>query len=73
MIYQGEFLNDKKHGLGFDYLDGTIRYKGEFKYDQPSGFGSTAYPENSFYLGEWKNGLYNGYVNLYCQFIFKYV
>lgn len=64
LIYQGEFLNDKKHGIGFDYLDGTISYKGEFKYDERTGLGSTVYSENAFYLGEWKNGLHNGFVNI---------
>jgi len=64
LMYQGEFLNDKKHGIGFDYLDSSISYRGEFKHDERCGMGSMIYSENAFYLGEWKHGLHNGFVKL---------
>lgn len=41
-----------------------LSYKGEFKNDDRSGLGSIVYTENAFYLGEWKDGLHNGFVSL---------
>jgi len=66
--YQGDFINDKRHGIGIDYLEGKISYKGEFKNDGRSGVGSILYGENAFYLGEWKTGMQNGFVKYLIYF-----
>jgi len=67
LIYQGEFLNDKKNGIGFNYLDDAVSYIGEFKSNEQNGLGSMIYSESTFYLGEWKNGVHNGFV-IFIQF-----
>ena len=63
MLFQGEFKDNKKFGIGIDFSEeGIIAYKGEYKFDKRNGIGSVLYPKNTFYLGEWKNGLQDGFV-----------
>ena len=40
LSYEGEFLNEKKHGKGKDYsLFGTLEYEGEFENGSKTGVG----------------------------------
>lgn len=46
------------------YYDGTLYVGGVTKdengYNRPHGFGTICYASGSRYIGEWKDGLYNG-------------
>ena len=61
MVYEGEFENNRKHGIGIEtYIDGGV-YKGEFKNGLRHGVGSYFWVDGSRYEGEWKNNLMEGY------------
>ena len=60
-IYEGEFNNNKKEGLGtIFWKDGCI-YKGEFKNNQMNGYGMIEFSGNNFYQGEIRNGKMEGF------------
>ena len=59
--YEGEFLNDKKHGKGhIDVSKNLITYKGEFMNDKKHGFGHLSRTDKFDYEGEFKNDLFDG-------------
>ena len=39
LLYEGEFLNDKRNGIGKEYSNGRIVYEGEFLNGKRSGKG----------------------------------
>ncbi len=51
------------------YYDGTLYVggvtKGENGYNRPHGFGTICHASGTRYLGEWKDGLYNGIGTFY--------
>ncbi|KAL4449316.1 hypothetical protein ABPG74_015698 [Tetrahymena malaccensis] len=55
-VYQGEYVNDCKQGQGFfiKYSDNTT-YFGSFEQDAKNGLGIEYYPNNTQYVGEFKN------------------
>ena len=61
VVYEGEFENNKKNGIGIEiYPDGGI-YKGEFKNGLKHGIGTYYWKDGSVYEGEWKNNIIEGY------------
>ena len=51
-VYEGEWLDEKKHGTGeYRYVDGTL-YTGEWYRGQRQGFGTLVAPDGSSYEGE---------------------
>lgn len=46
LIYQGEFIQNKKQGNGILYKDGQIHYEGHFRNDLMDGYGILYYEED---------------------------
>ena len=47
--YEGDYLNDKKHGYGmFTWASGNT-YKGEYKEDERDGYGEMKWTDGSIY------------------------
>lgn len=58
--YEGEYLQDKKHGYGiFSWAGGNV-YKGNYKEDIRAGFGEMYWLDGTCYKGEWMNGVQEG-------------
>ncbi|MGN8913028.1 hypothetical protein [Anaerofustis butyriciformans] len=56
MIYEGNFKNTMREGMGkVYYTDGSI-YEGEFRDNECNGHGKLIYPSGKVYEGEFKNG-----------------
>lgn len=64
--YEGEKINEKRHGKGtFFYADGGY-YEGEWKENLMNGQGSLYYPSGSLaYTGYWANDKFHGYGELH--------
>jgi len=58
-IYDGEWMNGEKHGLGKYYYFKDIFYDGNWYKDKKEGHGTFKSPEGE-YVGEWKNDKKNG-------------
>jgi hypothetical protein len=61
--YQGQFKNNKAHGLGLNILKNGDVYVGSFADGQRTGIGITYLAKNgyeSYYYGEFKNNKYDG-------------
>ena len=54
--YEGQLLNDKKHGRGIWIRPDGMKYDGEWEYDKPNGQGSLTSPDGKKRTGEWKDG-----------------
>ena len=51
LYYEGDYLNDKKHGMGvFTWASGNI-YRGEYKNDEREGHGEMKWTDGSSYIG----------------------
>jgi hypothetical protein len=60
-IYQGSFLNSKKHGYGeYIYLNGDI-YEGDWQNDLKEGYGIYKWNNGDIYDGYWHQGKRNGH------------
>lgn len=60
-VYEGEFENNQKHGRGkFDDSGAGISYKGEFRHNKYHGDGTLTKNEAFEYIGNFKNGMYEG-------------
>jgi hypothetical protein len=58
--YEGEWVNDQRHGKGvLSYTNGKV-YEGEFRNGQKHGKGRVTYPNGDVYEGDWENGLRQG-------------
>jgi hypothetical protein len=52
----GEFVNNKRHGMGkFEFNSGTI-FVGEWRDDLPNGKGKIVFKNGKCLEGEWKDG-----------------
>ena len=61
ITYEGEWLNNRKDGIGIEiYKDGS-KYLGEHKNGLKQGVGTYYWKDGSIYEGEWKNNLMDGY------------
>ena len=59
-VYEGEWLDDQKSGLGFErYTDGSV-YHGFYVGNQPHGRGKFTNGQGEMYEGEWINGTKHG-------------
>ena len=59
--YEGEWLNNRKDGIGIElYQDGS-KYMGEHKNGMRQGLGTYNWSDGSMYEGEWKLNLMDGY------------
>lgn len=59
-IYEGEFLDGKRHGTGkIVYASGDV-YEGEFAQNKRHGTGAVQYTDGRSYTGEWKDGQISG-------------
>lgn len=59
-LYEGELLDDHKHGYGImRFADGRI-YDGQFKHGQMAK-GKMTYKDGSYYDGSWLDGMRHGY------------
>ena len=66
-IYEGEFINNKKEGLGTITWKDGCKYQGEFKNNQMHGYGIIEFSGNNFYQGEIKNGKMEGFGEFLCK------
>ena len=58
--YEGQYYEDKKHGLGvFTWSSGNI-YKGSYHDDERHGQGTMRWTDGSFYEGQWQTGIQHG-------------
>jgi radial spoke head protein 1 len=58
--YEGDWNNNKKHGVGkFVYSDGSS-YEGEWDDDKRHGNGTFIYANRDSYKGDWRNNLKHG-------------
>ncbi|EFA04485.1 alsin isoform X1 [Tribolium castaneum] len=65
-IYEGQWKDNQQNGFGVFTYNNTDVYKGHFKDGQPHGHGFLRkgnFMANaaSFYIGDWVNGMKNGY------------
>jgi hypothetical protein len=61
LTYEGDWLNNRKDGIGIEsYKDGS-RYQGEHKNGVKHGIGTYFWDDGSIYEGEWKYNLMDGY------------
>jgi hypothetical protein len=59
-VYEGDFLNDRRHGNGvFTGVDGYV-YVGEWREGRIEGQGQVTYPDGSVYVGAFRNDLAHG-------------
>ena len=58
--YEGEYLQDMKHGQGeFRWASGGY-YKGHYDVDVKKGYGEMYWADGSIYRGQWNNGIQDG-------------
>ena len=61
LTYEGDWLNNRKDGIGIEsYKDGS-KYQGEHKNGVKHGIGTYFWDDGSIYEGEWKYNLMDGY------------
>lgn len=59
-IYEGEWLNNARHGRGrYTWANGD-QYEGEFKNGMRDGKGTYTFSTGESYVGDWKNDLRDG-------------
>lgn len=60
-VYEGEFLDDQRHGHGvYTWPDGT-RYEGDFDHGRRQGQGAYTWPDGTAYRGGFQDGLFAGH------------
>lgn len=58
--YEGEWMNNMKHGEGiYTYNEGS-RYKGQYANDNKHGLGAYLFEDGKIYFGDWKEGQMSG-------------
>ena len=60
-IYEGDWKEDKKTGLGIEKMCNGDLYEGEFKNGKKNGIGVYYWNDNSIYFGEWLDNRCHGY------------
>merc|ERR1711934_10325 len=60
IFHNYELIQDKLEGNGIIYHNDGYIFDGFLKNSIPDGYGKLEFPNNSEYIGEWKNGLPNG-------------
>lgn len=59
-VYEGNFLNGKKHGQGTYHYKTGGKYKGEWIEDKKSGYGIMEFANKDKYEGYWLKGQRSG-------------
>jgi len=59
--YEGDFLDDKKHGFGTMITDDEVMYKGSWSNNMKVGYGVVTFKGGALYEGEWAADKKNGY------------
>jgi len=59
-IYEGSFLNGKKHGQGKLLIQDRLVYEGEFQNNMFHGQGTIKFANQHTYTGQWVNNCYEG-------------
>lgn len=59
-VYEGEFLNGKKHGYGIYTWDDGQRYEGEWRNGVFHGYGKVTWPDGDTYEGDFRYGTRTG-------------
>ena len=72
-LYEGEFYNNKKHGIGTILWSDGITYQGQFLDNQMMGYGIINYPGIGIYKGNVKNGRLDGFGEFQWNSCKKYV
>lgn len=54
ILYEGEWVNGLKNGLGKMYFQNNSKYIGDFEFDVIHGNGEFYYPNGEFYIGQFK-------------------
>ena len=63
-IYEGKFINGKRHGFGkLTYPDG-LEYEGDFIDNRQEGYGTYIFPDGRRYVGQFNAGKRNGHGTL---------
>lgn len=60
-VYEGQFVNGMRDGLGILTEPNGNAYDGMWKADEMNGQGKYTWADGSSYSGEWKNGIRDGY------------
>lgn len=60
-VYEGEWLNDKKHGKGTQVWKDGSRYDGQWRNGKANGYGRLIHGDGDVYEGEWKDDTACGY------------
>jgi len=60
-VYEGEFRNDLKDGLGKKTFADKSVYIGEWKEDKKNGKGICSWEDGTRYEGSWKDDMYHGF------------
>ena len=55
LIYEGEYLNGKRHGKGKEYLNNKLIYEGEYLNGKRNGNGKNYFNDNSIFEGVYLN------------------
>ena len=58
--YEGQFENDRKHGLGFERFADCAIYDGMYINGKPEGMGKFLWANGESFEGNWMNGLKHG-------------
>ena len=56
-IYEGEFYQDLRHGIGFELYPNGNTYQGGFYEGKAHGNGIYKWNNGELYDGEWRHGL----------------
>lgn len=65
VIYQGDYQYGRKHGYGKLVFSSDHNYHGELKSSCLAGWGYYSWGKNKWYIGEWKNNVFDGYGELF--------
>ena len=60
VYYDGNWLDDKRHGQGKMFYGDKSIYDGEWEQDLEMGFGRLYMPNGDMYQGHWKDGKRHG-------------
>ena len=58
--YDGEYVDDKKSGMGTFIWESGNQYRGCYKNDERHGYGEMTWIDGSCYKGEWSKGIQHG-------------
>lgn len=74
LVFSGQFVDHKRNGQGIEYINGLRKFEGNFVDDVREGQGRSfaVAGETEEYIGNFKNGLRDGYGKLYRSGVLHY-